>query len=317
VGKKLFELSSAPREGDEGGERSYPSVLSVKTLIKALDEQIGGMVVQLGAEESGAQVARKKSAVEAQLVEIREKVSRAKVRVQACGKWKQRLNSIVHEINRGFAERFEKLGHVGEVKLTYGPNGDEQAYESYGISILCAFKNGRAATKMSVQQQSGGEKHIATVMYIIAMQGCQGAVSRAPLHVFDEINQNMDGDYERASFQALTEEFTTGVPSQLFLVSPKLTCGLEYGALGKTTVFMASRGQHGDCDQSAMDAHMAKALGERRMLESSGQRPRAAAAGDDDAGAIIRPAGAKRRRVASGAVVCGEDREGGEQGEQD
>jgi structural maintenance of chromosomes protein 5 len=95
---------------------------------------------------------------------------------------------------------------------------------------------------LNSQRQSGGERAVSTVFYLMALQ----ALARAPFRVVDEINQGMDPRNERLVHERMVavacadvgprrlaanddeEEEGLGGGSQYFLVTPKLLTGLRY-----------------------------------------------------------------------------------------
>jgi chromosome segregation ATPase len=92
-------------------------------------------------------------------------------------------------------------------------------------------------------RQSGGERAVSTIFYLMALQ----ALARAPFRVVDEINQGMDPRNERLVHERMVavacadaapsarDEDGEGSGaagrvggSQYFLVTPKLLTGLRY-----------------------------------------------------------------------------------------
>ena len=69
------------------------------------------------------------------------------------------------------------------------------------------------------QSKSGGERAIATIMYLLAVQ----QLFRRPIRMVDEINQGMDPHNERQAYNAIgrISESALGA-TQFFLFSPKL-----------------------------------------------------------------------------------------------
>ena len=57
---------------------------------------------------------------------------------------------------------------------------------------------------MDGSKQSGGERAVATVMYLMALQ----ELTRAPFRVVDEINQGMDERNERLVFDQIVKSCT-------------------------------------------------------------------------------------------------------------
>lgn len=82
------------------------------------------------------------------------------------------------------------LGCLGEININ--EQGDE--YGKWAIRILVSFRDGEALTELTHQRQSGGERSLTTILYLISLL----ELSQVPFSMVDEINQGMDGRAERA-----------------------------------------------------------------------------------------------------------------------
>ena len=88
-------------------------------------------------------------------------------------------------------------------------------------------------TLLDSHRQSGGERAVSTIFYLMALQ----SLARAPFRVVDEINQGMDPRNERMVHARMVEiacgeangRKEGGGGSQYFLITPKLLQGLRYG----------------------------------------------------------------------------------------
>lgn len=79
---------------------------------------------------------------------------------------------------------------------------------------------------VSAQRDSGGERSVATMVYLIALQD----VNPCPFRVVDEINQAMDPNNERKIFTCITKATEEQhSKTQYFLITPKLLPDLDYG----------------------------------------------------------------------------------------
>ncbi len=95
---------------------------------------------------------------------------------------------------------------------------------------------------MTAHRQSGGERSVSTIFYLMALQN----MAIAPFRVVDEINQGMDPKNERKVHKRMIEIACSANTSQYFLITPKLLADLDYhanmkvlcvtnGFLGKST----------------------------------------------------------------------------------
>lgn len=85
---------------------------------------------------------------------------------------------------------------------------------------------------LNSQRQSGGERAVSTIFYLMALQ----SLSRAPFRVVDEINQGMDPRNERVVHERMVEIACEEATSQYFLITPKLLRDLVYHPRMKTHI---------------------------------------------------------------------------------
>ncbi|KAI8346052.1 hypothetical protein B0O80DRAFT_407246 [Mortierella sp. GBAus27b] len=135
------------------------------------------------------------------------------------GPWYTKVSSLVAKISEGFSKSFEKIGCAGEVKL-----GEHEDYDKWCIDILVKFRDSEKLQKLTGQRQSGGERSVSTIMYLMALQG----LSNASFRVVDEINQGMDPRNERLMHSQLVEKACASNTAQYFLITPKLLPDLDY-----------------------------------------------------------------------------------------
>ena len=137
------------------------------------------------------------------------------------GRWLPRLRELVEHINENFKSNFAAIGCAGEVKLNEDAG---ESFENWRLEIWVKF---RAATDMNIldhHRQSGGERSVSTMMYLISLQ----ELTNAPFRVVDEINQGMDPINERKIFRRMTDAASKDSTPQTFLLTPKLLNNLKY-----------------------------------------------------------------------------------------
>lgn len=174
-------------------------------------------------------------------------------------KWEPELDTLVSQISAAFASNFEKIGCAGEVSVDKatsiddadqpgqppntdnGPDENEEPsstsfdpregndFENWAININVKFREGEQLSLLDSHRQSGGERAVSTIFYLMALQN----LSRAPFRVVDEINQGMDPRNERKVHELMVDiacgeagDGDTG--SQYFLITPKLLSGLKF-----------------------------------------------------------------------------------------
>lgn len=136
--------------------------------------------------------------------------------------WLVRLRSMVQQINRQVSEFFSRMGCAGEVDLYYE---NEEDYDKYQIRIRVKFRQNEKLQLLTSTYQSGGERSVATILYLMALQ----ELNVCPFRVVDEINQGMDPRNERKVFEFVVETACRANTSQYFLITPKLLPNLKYG----------------------------------------------------------------------------------------
>ena len=134
-------------------------------------------------------------------------------------KWYGPVTRIVENINTKFRSFFTKMKCAGEVILS-----EHEDYDKWGIDIRVQFRNSDDMQRLTSSYQSGGEKAVSTILYLLSLQG----LTFCPFRVVDEINQGMDPKNERKVFEMMAEAATIAGTSQYFLITPKLLPDLTY-----------------------------------------------------------------------------------------
>ncbi|GIL71967.1 hypothetical protein Vretimale_599 [Volvox reticuliferus] len=135
------------------------------------------------------------------------------------GVWLPGIRKMVSAINASFSNNFKEIGCAGEVRLH-----EDEDFEKFAIQILVQFRTYEDMQLLTGTRQSGGERSVSTILYLIALQG----VTETPFRVVDEINQGMDPINERKVYKQLVAASTEKHTPQCFLLTPKLLSGLEY-----------------------------------------------------------------------------------------
>mmetsp|Transcript_22752 Transcript_22752/g.75462 ORF Transcript_22752/g.75462 Transcript_22752/m.75462 type:complete len:1094 (-) Transcript_22752:181-3462(-) len=146
--------------------------------------------------------------------------------------WRPALEEMVDRVNQKFGSCMAAFRCAGEVSLSDGrsldehgePAGDDD-FEKYKIHIKVKWRDGEQLHVLGeAGRDSGGERSVATMVYLISLQ----EINPAPFRVVDEINQAMDSTNERIIFKCVTEACKDG-GKQYFLLTPKLLPDLDYG----------------------------------------------------------------------------------------
>lgn len=188
--------------------------------------------------------------------------------------WEPKLDLLIAKISDAFSDSFQRIGCAGQVSLDKvedepGPNGEPGGsdFEKWSIQIHVKFREHESLSLLDSHRQSGGERAVSTIFYLMALQ----SLSASPFRVVDEINQGMDPRNERmvhgrlvdiacASSEA-EETDDDGNPvgggggGQYFLITPKLLSGLVYRPGMK--VLCIYSGEHMPQDYAKLDFGLA------------------------------------------------------------
>ncbi|XP_021517886.1 structural maintenance of chromosomes protein 5 isoform X2 [Meriones unguiculatus] len=164
-----------------------------------------------------------------ELDEYRENISQVKER------WLNPLKELVEKINEKFSHFFSSMQCAGEVDLH---TENEEDYDKYGIRIRVKFRSSTQLHELTPHHQSGGERSVSTMLYLMALQ----ELNRCPFRVVDEINQGMDPINERRVFEMVVNTACKENTSQYFFITPKLLQNLPYSE--KMTVLFVYNGPH-------------------------------------------------------------------------
>ncbi|KAM7412011.1 hypothetical protein PAMA_021807 [Pampus argenteus] len=159
----------------------------------------------------------------------RQNISEAKER------WLNPLKQLVEQINDKFGDFFRSMQCVGEVDLH---SENEEEYDKYGIRIRVKFHSSTQLHELTAYHQSGGERSVSTILYLMALQ----ELNRCPFRVVDEINQGMDPVNERRVFDIVVRTACKETTSQYFFITPKLLQNLQYAE--EMTVLCIHNGAH-------------------------------------------------------------------------
>jgi chromosome segregation ATPase len=153
-------------------------------------------------------------------------------------KWRGILLEEMAKINGAFGDLMKACGFRGEVKLEW--DSDRNRISDYRIGLFVAFDEHSVMRELMATRQSGGEKSVTTLCYLLALQDC----SFFPFQIVDEINQGMDEINDRNTFAQVISTILKRSKSQYFLVTPKLLPRLDL--FGRVTVLVLMNGQNVD-----------------------------------------------------------------------
>ena len=150
-------------------------------------------------------------------------------------KWEPTLRQVIGEVSKQFSKAFDEMGLAGELRIV-----EDADYEKWKLEIMVKFRNAEELAPLSAQHQSGGERTLSTIMYIMSLL----QLSRSPFTLVDEINQGMDPTAERVTHNHIVGLTCQVSASQYFLITPKLLPDLKVHQLQK--VLLVNNGIFGE-----------------------------------------------------------------------
>jgi structural maintenance of chromosomes protein 5 len=186
---------------------------------------------------------KKIAVLEERLGNINKDVEAARAAIEEVREeWEPQLDTLVAKISDTFSDSFARIGCAGQVEVhkansiaaedcTEENGGEDNGldFPNWAIHISVKFRENEPFSLLDSHRQSGGERAVSTIFYLMALQ----SLARSPFRVVDEINQGMDGRNERMVHGRMVDVATAtradgGQGSQYFLITPKLLSGLKY-----------------------------------------------------------------------------------------
>jgi len=133
-------------------------------------------------------------------------------------KWTSAIRTTAEKLNVLFASYMGQLQYSGLCQV----HEEGNQFDKWGLNLLVSYRQGQAPVLLKKTVQSGGERSVATIMFLMALQD----MVKSPFRVVDEINQGMDERNERLVFKRIVENSVGATRPQYFLITPKLLQGL-------------------------------------------------------------------------------------------
>jgi len=172
--------------------------------------------------------------------------------------WEAALDNTASKVNALFTKYMQELGCAGEIHLTKGnhsarkktreesESSEKANFKDWGIEIRVKFREKATLQVLSAQVQSGGERSVSTIMYLMALQ----ELMVSPFRCVDEINQGLDERNERLVFKRIVINSTKRPKrgqehcGQYFLITPKLLPNLTDMEVEDITVLFVFNGPY-------------------------------------------------------------------------
>lgn len=196
--------------------------------LKCLMEQCKGKIksafdIPDNINEEFEKTKKKVAALEAEVAKMQEDIEMQENNYrEKRNRWEKSVNDIIKKISTAFSRMMSDCGFSGSIKLNI--EGENENSMKYRIDLFVSFKADMKQSILSSTRQSGGEKSVATFLYLLALQSC----TNFPFRVIDEINQGMDEENELTTFNhAMNCALGQNEQTQYFFVTPKLNSGLN------------------------------------------------------------------------------------------
>ncbi|KAK9459299.1 uncharacterized protein V1516DRAFT_505507 [Lipomyces oligophaga] len=200
-----------------------PELLAVEDIdrqLETLQSQLGDVEGNINAVEQFDRRARQITTLQKKVDQNSKLVTEGNAEIMKLrSTWEAELDSLINKISDGFAEAFRSIGCEGKINL-----GKDEDFEKWCIEIKVRFRENEQLQLLTHQRQSGGERSVSTIFYLMALQG----VTKSPFRVVDEINQGMDPRNERVVHGRMVDIACSNDQSQYFLITPKLLPDLKY-----------------------------------------------------------------------------------------
>lgn len=211
------KLNDRAEEYEKDGNFHLPFI---QDIVDRLESEIGmhnhdesSITILSQVERELKQLHKRLPRLVEELKDIKEQIKERRLTLEP------KLDEIVSNISKRFSILFKNVGSAGAVNLE-----KPHLFSEWKIEIMVKFRDNAALKKLDSHTQSGGERAVSTVLYMIALQES----ATAPFRVVDEINQGMDSRNERIVHKAMVENACAENTSQYFLITPKLLTELYY-----------------------------------------------------------------------------------------
>ncbi|KAG0767977.1 hypothetical protein G6F57_000086 [Rhizopus arrhizus] len=158
--------------------------------------------------------------LKAKIEDDKEKMSEIENKIADLrSQWEPRIDGLIGRINEKFSEAFRRIGCAGEIAID-----KQEDFDKWGVQIRVKFRDTEKLQILTGQRQSGGERSVSTILYLMSLQN----LAKSPFRVVDEINQGMDPKNERMIHEQIVQGASRSGTSQYFLITPKLLPDLYY-----------------------------------------------------------------------------------------
>lgn len=158
----------------EDGLGRFDSVDNAEATLEEVQQRIRGVHEDTNVFRNFEQKQAQAERTQQQLDELTTgKEAKRREMMSIAEPWEKSLDKMLSKVDKRFSKYMKLLGCVGEVSLRKGAHNaqeEEALFADYAVEIKVSFREGVAPTVLSAQVQSGGERAVSTIMYLMAMQ---------------------------------------------------------------------------------------------------------------------------------------------------
>ncbi len=134
--------------------------------------------------------------------------------------WRDAIQKLIEQIAPVYQQVLATVGAAGAIRLQESDSIDET-----GLELLVGFK-GSAPTLLDPYTQSGGERSVALMAFILSLQ------SRivSPIRAMDEFDIHMDPKNREGIFKMILARATGGPHSQFMVITPSIVTVVDRSA---------------------------------------------------------------------------------------
>ncbi|MCJ1308741.1 Structural maintenance of chromosomes protein 5 [Agyrium rufum] len=189
---------------DQTSEQLEDEIESEKARLEMMHEADGGLISEFESRARKIERLKEKlEGVKAAIIELERNIQNLR------NSWESHLDALIERISASFAYNMNQINCAGEVGLSK----DDHDFEAWAIEIRVKFRETEPLSQLDAQRQSGGERAVSTIFYLMSLQ----TLTRSPFRVVDEINQGMDMRNERL-VHARMVRIATGNDDMRFVV---------------------------------------------------------------------------------------------------
>jgi structural maintenance of chromosomes protein 5 len=145
-----------------------------------------------------------------------------------------KIRKVVGPVNEAFGGLFKRFSCEGKVLFV----GEDMPASKWRLNVLVRFRTGEDLEVLNSYRQSGGEKSVSTILFLLAIQ----AFRPSPFRLVDEINQGMDRHNEKLVHNILVDMSEERDATQFFIITPKIVPDLTYSSMMKIIILYTGDG---------------------------------------------------------------------------